>query len=205
VIGGAKKRRFLPSISKILALLFGAEIFFFVICLCAGVSLGVRGKPNLALMALAGIFAVGALTSFPVVVGRGLGAGVKRIVCASVMGLALVQGFVALRDMTTLGDEFTERGLALDKEIRDVEFDLEYHDGSRVDPAYRANRARLLAKREEKADLRKNRAVTLRATATVMVLAFLLFVANLILFTEVTKLRKAMRAESQRPPAKPMV
>jgi hypothetical protein len=180
----------------VLAILFGAEIFLFILSVTAAVSLGARGKPDRGLLALAGIFFIGGLTSFPVVVGRGLASGLKRIVCVLMIVIALLQAFLAIRDTTRLGDEFTEKALQLDKEIRDVEFDLKYHDGTKEDNVYAVNEARLRAKKEAKAEMRTSRKRALTATGTVIGAAFLLLVMNLLYLSEIAKVRRRGREEA---------
>jgi hypothetical protein len=193
-----EKRPPLPGISGTVAAIFGAEILLFIVSLSAGVSLGVQGRPNMTLMALAGIFCIRALTSFPVVVGRGLGSGVKRFVCAAFVVIALVQAFVAIRDMTSLGDRFTEQELAIDKEIRDLEFELKYHDGEKSDREYVANEERFQAARKGRLEIKSHRALSLKITIAVVAGAFLLLVMNGVFLSEVSKLHKAMKSERKK-------
>ncbi|GEM_PF-2909560 len=183
----------LPNVSGTLAVLFGAELLLFVVTLLSAVSLGLRGRPHASLLALSGVFFLCALTSFPVVIGRGLWTGIKRIVCLAAMAVALGQAFVAVRDMSASGRAFKEDELRLTREIRDLEFDLDYRDASKGSEARRGLEARRDALLRDRARLEDFRTRTVKAVAVVIGGAALLFVLNILMFFESSRLHAGRR------------
>lgn len=184
------KRERLPRISTTALCLFAGEVFFTLAAGSWGVSRAVDGDAFWLVFSLTAVFAVSALFSYPVTVGRGLLTSAKRAMSGLLAVSALGIAAFSLVGAAGQGQDFAVEQRKIEREIETIEDQNLFEEFP--DPQQHAQVSSLQRRALEQSldDLDDARKKILVDTGIVLAGAVALLIMNLLWFMETGSMKR---------------